>query len=395
MAIQSKAANRSSIIDPEKWLSILQRWHPREPREVPVDFINDLIGAAGPQRVERLDVLFVRTDETTRSAREKLDKLRRWCDKMRSDPWFWPQLVERDRPVSVLVKKIVDESSHPLTRFEVERKFRRFRKVPATGLAQELKELANRGEIDRHKQGLYWRQGTVAAPHESDAQRAYKMVYSAPDQRMREAELAVALGLLRRDTATLASQLRKRGLFASATGNGLVVASAESLATLRRGPIFDRRGGIFFAAPERPAPLDPAVFTALRAERPRVDREAQAQKVAWLRTLEGEQLKIALTATAKELGWDPVDLAERLSKSAQRYLRKERARERWREEASRLMEQYPERSPKPPRDLFKDLRKDGLTRQIFMDVIREVAAALLQEKDLKSSWSAPGAPPRG
>jgi hypothetical protein len=48
MAIRSEAANRSSIVDPEKWLSILQRWHPREPREVLVDFINDLIEAAGP-----------------------------------------------------------------------------------------------------------------------------------------------------------------------------------------------------------------------------------------------------------------------------------------------------------------------------------------------------------
>ena len=48
MAIRSEAASRSSVVDPEKWLSILQRWHPREPREVLVDFINDLIEAAGP-----------------------------------------------------------------------------------------------------------------------------------------------------------------------------------------------------------------------------------------------------------------------------------------------------------------------------------------------------------
>jgi hypothetical protein len=58
------------------------------------------------------------------------------------------------------------------------------------------------------------------------------------------------------------------------------------------------------------------------------------------------------------------------------------------------MEQYPERSPKPLPDLFKDFRKDGLTKRIFKDVIREVAAAL-QEKGLKTSWSAPGAPTRG
>jgi hypothetical protein len=59
------------------------------------------------------------------------------------------------------------------------------------------------------------------------------------------------------------------------------------------------------------------------------------------------------------------------------------------------MEQYPKRSPKPLPDLFKDLRKDGLTKRLFKDVIREVAAALMQEKGLKTSWSAAGAPTRG
>ena len=268
-------------------------------------------------------------------------------------------------------------------------------RCPQQVLAQELKELANRGEIDRHKQGHYWREGTAVAPWELDAQRAYKLVYSAADQRMREAELAVALGLSRRDTATVVSQLRKRGLFAPATGNGFVVVSAKSLATLQRGPIFDGRGGIFFVAPERTAPLEGPVFTVLRAERPRIDREAQAQKVAWLRTLKGEPLKIALPTTAKELGCDPRDLEERLSRSAQRYLRKERAREQFRQEATRLMEQHPERPPKPLPELYKDVCKDGLTRRVCKDVICEVAAALLQEKGLKTSWSAPGAPTRG
>jgi hypothetical protein len=163
MPFQSEALKRPTTVNPEKWLAILQRWHPRMPREELVDFINRFIEAAGLQRVEGLDALFVHVDKTTRSAQEKFDKLRHWTKKMRSNPLFWPHFFERHRPVSVLIKKIVDESSHPLTRFEVERKFRRFRKVPSTGLTQELKELANRGEIDRHKLGLYWRRGT--APH--------------------------------------------------------------------------------------------------------------------------------------------------------------------------------------------------------------------------------------
>jgi hypothetical protein len=267
MPIHAEAANRSTTVDPQKWLDILQRWHPRMPREELVDFINEFIEAAGPQRVEGLDALFVHVNKTTRSAQEKFDKLRQWSKKMRSDPRFWPQLFERDRPVSVLIKKIVNESRRPVTRRDVERKFRKYRKVPPTGLSQELKELANRGEIDRLKLGIYWRRGTTSAAFESDIQRMYRLVYRAPDHGMHEAELAVALGLSRGDTSSRVSLLRKRGLFAPATGNGVVVASVESLATLQRGPIFDGRGGIFFTAQEGVAPPDGAVFTALRPER--------------------------------------------------------------------------------------------------------------------------------
>jgi biotin operon repressor len=388
-------ADRSSRVDPGKWLSMLQGWHPRQPQQMFVDFINEIMEAAGPQRIERLDALFEHTDQTTRSAHEKLDKLRQWSAAMRADPWFWPQVFKRDRPVLALIKKMVDESPRPLTRFEVERKFRKFRKVPPTGLAQELKELVNQGEIDRIKPGLFGRRGTASAPYESSAQRAYKLVYKAADQRMHEANLAAALGLSRNDTAGIVSQLRKRGLFAPATRKGFVVASAKSLVTLKRGPIFDGRGGIFFSVLEKAAPVDGAVFKVPRAGRARVNREAEAQKVAWLRTLDGEPLKIGLAAAAKELGCDPADLAERLPKSSQRYLRRESARDRWREEARKLMEQYPERSPKPLRKLFKDVGGNGLTRQIFTQVIREVAAALLREKGLKTSWSERGAPPRG
>jgi hypothetical protein len=51
------------------------------------------------------------------------------------------------------------------------------------------------------------------------AGRYWKLVYRAPDHRMREAELAVALGLSRGEAGSLVSILRKRGLFAPATGH--------------------------------------------------------------------------------------------------------------------------------------------------------------------------------
>ena len=86
---------------------------------------------------------------------------------MRGHPQYWPPIFKRAREVSILIKRILDKSSRPLNRFEVEQKFRRFRKVPPSGLSQELKEMAKRGEIDRVAAGLYWRKGTAGKPYES------------------------------------------------------------------------------------------------------------------------------------------------------------------------------------------------------------------------------------
>jgi hypothetical protein len=43
MPIPHEAANRSTTVDPAKWLGVLQRWHPRMPREELVGFINEFI----------------------------------------------------------------------------------------------------------------------------------------------------------------------------------------------------------------------------------------------------------------------------------------------------------------------------------------------------------------
>jgi hypothetical protein len=302
MRIALDAPTRSETVDPERWLAILQKWHPRMRPEELVNCINEFIEAAGPHRVEGLDDLFVHVDKTTRSAKEKLDKLRQWTKKMRADPRFWPHLFERHRPVSGLIKNIVEESRCPVTRDDVERNMRKYRKVPSTGLSQTLKELADRGEIDRLKPGVYWRRGTASSAYVTHAQRMYEVVYSAPDHSMREAELAVVLGLSRRDAATLVSIMRKRGLFGPATGNGVVVASAESLATLQRGPIFDGRGAIFFNVQEGVAPIDGAVFTALRPERlPLEDAEVEAE-IERLKALPLAEYEAERESAASRLG---------------------------------------------------------------------------------------------
>src|SRR5262249_55592538 len=153
--------------DPAKWLAILRVWVSAEPLEVLVAVINSLIEAAGPARVEGLDTLIAHTDGTTRSGREKFERMREWSDKMRANPLYWPQLFVRPRTVSILINEILDKAPRPLDRFEVERKFRKSRDVPPSGLSQDLKEMAKRGEIDRHTAGLYWRKGTAGKPYET------------------------------------------------------------------------------------------------------------------------------------------------------------------------------------------------------------------------------------
>jgi hypothetical protein len=372
---------QASTVDPAKWLATLRVWVPTEPLEVLVALINSLIEASGPARVEGLDALIAHTDGTTRSGREKFERLRQWSDKMRADPPYWPQLFVRPRAVSILIKAILDKASRPLDRFEVERKFRKFRDVPPSGLSQELKEMAKRGEVDRHAQGLYWRKGTAGKPYESQTQQLYRLAHDAPGHRMRNAELALAMDISRKDLETLLSQMRKRWcdppLFESPSGVGVTVVSAESLAVLKRdGRIVDGRGGTFFRAPKVVTRDEAVTFTTLRPERPPVDSGKLAQEVRRLKGLKKRQQIVELDATAKALGVPRVALelmvrpAAQVVKNAARNAIQEAAKEKWRADY-RVLAKHPERLPVRKR-LWEEARGiPGLTRQMFRDVISD------------------------
>jgi hypothetical protein len=218
---------------------------------------------------------------------------------------------------------------------------------------------------------------------------------------MPNAELAIAMDISRKDLETLLSLMRKRWrdppLFKGPTGVGVTVVSAKSLAMLKRDRrIVDGRGGVFFALGVAP-PVEDVTWTTLRPERPRIDPGVLGEKIVWLKTLKGEQRKGAVAAAAKELGMDAAALeVSVLSKSELRAARKDVAKEQWRAEATPLMQKYPERSPLPLPKLFKEVssRIVGLTRQTFKEVLRE-QKAWLEQKGLKTSWDAAGAPTRG
>jgi hypothetical protein len=373
--------DEESTVNPAKWLATLREWVPGEQPEVLGALIKSLIEAAGQARVEGLGALITHTNETTRSGREKFERLRQWNDKMRADPLYWPQLFKRSREVSILIKGILDKSSRPLDRYEVERKYSRFRKVPPSGLSQELKEMAKRGEIDRLAAGVYWRKGTAPKRYESQAQQLYRLLHEAPGHRMRNADLAVAINISRQDLETLLSQMRNRWhdppLIKGARG-GVTVVSPKSLAVLKRdGRIVDGRGGAFFTTPKFVERTEAVTFTTSPPVRPPVHLGKLAQELARLKGLKQKQKTIGMEALAKASGVTVVELeliarpATQASKHAQRIAIAEAAKEQWRAEY-RILARDRERLPNR-NELWQRAQKKypALTRQLFRDILSE------------------------
>jgi hypothetical protein len=199
---------------------------------------------------------------------------------------------------------------------------------------------------------------------------------------MPNAELAVAIGISRKDLETLLSQMRKRRdprLFEAPSGVGVAVVSAESLAVLKRdGRILNGRGGTFFSAPKVVVRAKAVTFTTLHPERPPVDLRKLAQEVGRLKGLKKRQQIVELDATAKALGVPRMQLelmvkpAEQMAKNAERNAIREAAKEKWRADY-RVLAKQPGRLP-ARKKLWEEARRiPGLTRQTFREVISEEA----------------------
>jgi hypothetical protein len=265
--------------------------------------------------------------------------------------------------------------------------------VAMRGLLQRMKA---QKLIEGQGRGVYALPGSGAKPSEP---RNFQIFRRVDAQDVSWSTLLAEFGTL---AEAAVFKMRKRGVLAWPARKGRaadaryragwVGKSVETVAKQARGEaVLDGKD-----VPLWEPPIKPSDVVTLHSDRPHVDRVAKAQKLSWLRTLKGAQLKIAVAVTAKELGWDPMDAVAQLPRAAQRYLRKEAAREQFQEEVTPLMEKYPKRSPQPLRVLFKKSceRIDGLTREICDEVIDEREEALLREKGLKTSWREPGAPIR-
>jgi hypothetical protein len=386
---QSEAANRANIVDPAKLVEIIQRWCPSAPVEVPVTLAKALIeaaatGGSGELRLSLLDEFVVGLAGQLCTNGHKIVKLKRETARMAGDPLHRPQLrpghpAELARVALIAVKRA---DGQVLGVEKIRIALRRVKpKIRRTSTYALVKRMTDGGWFERVDAGVYGLPGRSRKPYEPRTLQLLRLVYQAPDHAVSTREACTELDWSPKLLSATASELSSRKLLKSR--KSVHIVPQEIVDKLARGEgVRIAPGKVFYARAGAPT-VDHSSFATLRAERPRIDRGAQAKKIASLNALKGEQLRIAVAAAAKEWASDPEDLAERLSKSAQRNLRRESAREKWREKATRLMEQYPERSPKPLRGLFKDLGIEGLTLRTFLDVVREVAAALLEQKGLR------------
>ena len=137
MAIQSEAA---STVDPQKWLGMLQRWSPAVPTAELVAFINFLIEAAGPRRIEWLDDLIVQADnQLRRTGAWKMNRLKQYAEAMSKNPRHLPRLRKlRGSSDFDVALKILETAGRGMSADEVLPAFLRHRAITRGALVNVL-----------------------------------------------------------------------------------------------------------------------------------------------------------------------------------------------------------------------------------------------------------------
>ena len=168
----------------------------------------------------------------------------------------------------------------------------------------------------------------------------------------------------------------------------------------QRGPIFDGRGGIFFTALEGVAPLDGAVFTALRPERlPLEDAEVEAE-IERLKALPLAEYEAQRELAASRLGVR-LSLLDRLRSDGAKggmppilaTLSKTKMKKVAREECERLLKQrYKEYVDNPHPDKERPLKDEVRSEMLEIQNLTPNAFDECWQKLGLEKWKAPGAP---
>lgn len=297
MAIQSEAA---TTVDPQKWLGMLQRWCPAAPTAELVAFINLLIEAAGPRRVEWLDDLIVQADnQLRRTGAWKMNRLKQYAEEMSKNPRHLPRLRKlrgsRDFDAAL---KILETTGRGMSADEVLPAFRRHRAITRGALVNVLISMRRIGLIERYSDGIYGVPRSGGERYESGTRLIFKLALATPETT--RAALCEATGYSRARVGAAINNLRKRGLF----DQSRISVSAEARAKTERGEtIFNKKGKVFWALEVSPAaPVEAPVFTTLRPDRPRVDPNQYVADIARLATLSDEECAAELDAAARRWG---------------------------------------------------------------------------------------------
>ena len=294
MAIQSETA---STVDPQKWLGMLQRWSPAVPTSELVAFVNLLIEAAGPRRIEWLDDLIVQADnQLRRTGAWKMNCLKQYAEAMSKNPRHLPRLRKlRGSSDFDVALKILETAGRGMSADEVLPAFLRHRAITRGALVNVLISMTRIGKIERYSDGIYGVPRSGGDHYELGTRVIFKLALAVPETT--RAALCAATGYNRARVGAAIINLRKRGLFDPSR----ISVSAEARAKTERGEtIFNEKGKVFWALEVSPAaPVEASVFTTLRPDRPRVDPNEYVADITRLAALSDEESAAELDAAAR------------------------------------------------------------------------------------------------
>jgi hypothetical protein len=176
--------------------------------------------------------------------------------------------------------------------------FRRHRAITRGALVNVLISMTRIGLIERYSDGIYGVPRSGGERYESGTRLIFKLALAVPETT--RAALCAATGYSRARVGAAIINLRKRGLFDPSR----ISVSAEARAKTERGEtIFNKKGKVVWALEVSPAaPVEAAVFTTLRPDRPRVDPNEYVAGIARLAALSDEDCAAELDAAARRWG---------------------------------------------------------------------------------------------
>jgi hypothetical protein len=264
MPIRAEAVNRSTTFDPAKLVSIVRRWCPGVPVEVPITLVKELIEAAasggtGELRLGLLEDFVLGLAAQLCSNSQKVDKLKKETARMAGDPLRRPQLrpghpAKLARAALASVRRAPDQV---LSVEKINTALRRVKpKIRQTSVYAVLKRMTDCGWLERVDAGMYALPGRSRKLYEPRTLQLLRLVYTAPHHEMGSPQTRAVLDWSPKLLSATASELCSRNLLKSE--KGVLTVPQEIADKLARGEgVLIAPGKLFYARAGGPPPLAP------------------------------------------------------------------------------------------------------------------------------------------